>query len=117
MYPTNEHYYQSMKAHNVEVRAWIRAAPSPWLAMKAGDSLRNKEVSDGWDKEKFAIMKKGLLAKFRDPYLKKMLLETGNKGLHERNPDDPVLGFRGKDMLGKLLMEVRAELRGQIDDK
>src|SRR5713101_1070220 len=83
IYPSNEHYYQSMKAHNVEVRAWIREAPSAWLAMKAGDSLRNKEISDGWDKEKFMIMKKGLLAKFsQNSDLKRMLLSTGNKSLH-----------------------------------
>ncbi len=112
IYPTNEHYYQSQKAIDSEVRAWIRNAPNPYLAMKAGRSLRRQEFRTDWDSVKAFYMLRGLRAKFvLNPELLKKLLATGNATLHEDSPTDMFWGIKGKDMLGKLLMKVRAELR------
>lgn len=112
IYPTNEHYYQSQKAKDRKVRKWIRKAPSAWLAMKAGRSLRPKEMVDNWDKIKTAIMIKGLRAKFsQNKTLKEKLLGTGNRKIHEDSPTDMFWGIKGKDMLGKLLENVRVWLR------
>lgn len=112
-YKTNEHYYQSQKASRAVDFFWINDASSPFLAMKAGRSLRKgKELIDNWDNLKVKIMYEGLKAKFsQNENLKKKLLDTGDAILHEDSPSDMFWGKKGKDMLGKLLMEVRDELR------
>lgn len=110
-YPTNEHFYQSAKAKEPDVAVWIRQAPKPFLAMKAGRSLRPHEMIPDWEQVKFQIMKNGLWAKFtQNPDLTEKLLATGNAKLHENSPTDMVWGVKGKDMLGKLLMQVRKDL-------
>jgi len=110
-YPTNEHYYQSEKANNYTIRNWIINAPSPYLAMKAGRSLRKKEMTRDWDRKKILVMKKGLRAKFtQNEELKRMLIDTEDAILHEDSPTDMFWGIKGKDWLGKLLMEIRDEL-------
>lgn len=111
-YPTNEHYYQSQKATDFETRSWIAIAPSAWLAMKAGRSLRKHETRSDWDTFKFQVMKDGLYAKFsQNEELKTCLLATGDAAIHEDSPTDMIWGMKGQDMLGKLLMEIREELR------
>jgi N-glycosidase YbiA len=112
-YPTNEHYYQAMKANSEEFRKWIADAPNPFAAMKAGRSLREgKELRSDWDTFKFDYMYKGLIAKFsQNPELKRKLLDTGDIEIHENSPTDMIWGIKGQDMLGKLLMKVRNELK------
>ena len=111
-YKTNEHYYQSYKAKNIRIWAWIKKAPNPFLAMKAGRSLRKKELRDDWDNIKVIVMVRGLRAKFtQNDDLKQKLLDTGNAILHEDSPNDMFWGIKGKDMLGKCLMKIREELR------
>lgn len=113
IYFTNEHYYQSMMAKDPLVRWWIASAPNPFLAMKAGEALRkDKELRDDWNTMKVKIMLIGLRAKFKNPLLRQKLLDTGNAILHEDSPTDKFWGKKGKDMLGKLLMQVREEIRG-----
>ena len=110
-YPTNENYYQSEKAIDKKMKRWIASAPTPYAAMMAGRSLRKKEMVHNWDERKVAVMKKGLRAKFRNPTLRQKLLDTGDAILHEDSPTDMFWGKKGADMLGKLLMEVRDEIR------
>lgn len=116
-YISNELYYQCQKAKEDPVRKWIYNAPSPYLAMVVGHNLRKgKEVRDDWNESlRIEIMLKGLRAKFtQNPELSDMLLATCDAKLHENNPDDFFWGYangKGKDLLGKLLMQVREELR------
>jgi len=111
-YPANEYYYQAEKARERDVYIWISNAPSPYLAMIAGRALRkNKELVDDWDSKKVEIMLKGIRAKFKDDKLREKLLKTGDAVLHEDSPTDKFWGKTGKDMLGKLLMQVRNEIR------
>jgi predicted NAD-dependent protein-ADP-ribosyltransferase YbiA (DUF1768 family) len=68
-----------------------------------------------WDAVRLSIMKKGLQAKFgQNDALKTLLLDTGTKHIVENSPRDDYWGIgknnTGKNMLGKLLMEVRDEL-------
>jgi len=117
-YPTNEHYYQSMKAKDGDVRKWIASSPKAFQAMKAGRSLRDKEMVDDWDGYKLEIMQKGLMAKFaQNSGLARMLIETGDADLFEDSPTDMFWGGRlegSKNYLGHLLMIVREELmRGE----
>jgi len=120
IFPTNEHFYQSQKANSLDIREWIRNAPHARLAMVIGRQLEhNKYLKDkfmkkDWDKQKLDVMLHGLRAKFRVIYLRKMLLDTGDTILHEDNPEDPFWGIgdgSGESWLGKLLMQVRDEIR------
>jgi ribA/ribD-fused uncharacterized protein len=114
-YATNEHWYQSQKAVDPVIQEWIRNSPTPHGAMMAGRNLRVKEMYPDWDNIKFDIMKKGLMEKFiQNEDIKQKLLSTGDKIIHEDSPVDMIWGIKGKDMLGKLLMEVREKLRQNI---
>jgi len=111
-YPTNEHYYQSQKTLDKEASERIASAPSPFLAMRAGRSLGGEEFRSDWEKVKVEVMLKGLRAKFQQhPELAQKLLATKDAVLHENSQTDMFWGKRGKDQLGKLLMQVREELR------
>lgn len=115
-YPTNEHYYQSMKTDDPDLKRWIASAPTPFLAMKAGRSLREgKELVSHWENIKVEVMLKGLRAKFNSPKLREMLLATGNSILMEESQVDMFWGCYGENMLGKLLMQVRSEIRENAD--
>ena len=128
LFPTNEHHYQAQKANCEDVHIWIQQAPHARLAMVIGRELehnkylKDKYMKKDWDKKKLDVMLNGLRAKFANIYLKNMLLETGDAILHEDNPEDPFWGIgdgSGESWLGKLLMQVREEIRrdeGQKDD-
>ena len=111
LYNTNEHWYQSQKTNDSIIWSWIKNAPSPFLAMKAGRSLRKKEMDKDWELLKVGVMLQGLRAKFnQNKRLREKLIATENAILHEDSPTDMFWGVKGKDMLGKLLMKVRKEL-------
>ncbi len=113
-YPTNEHFYQSMKARLPEIQHWIETAPTAKLAMSAGRSLTTKEIVGNWEHNKVSKMLVGLRAKFEDPNLRLMLDWTGDAILIEDSPTDMFWGGKlpnSKNMLGKLLMHVREENR------
>jgi ribA/ribD-fused uncharacterized protein len=113
MYRTNEHYYQSMKATDEKIAKWIAEAPTAYLAMVAGRNLREGEFKPNWDEIKTDVMLTGLRAKFKDPALRAALLNTGDAIIHEDSPTDMFWGVKGQDMLGKLLMQVREEIRNE----
>jgi len=113
-YPTNEHYYQSMKTYDLKIRQWIASAPNPYLAMVAGREVLNSKYGvsiEEWSGYKIDIMKHGLRAKFSDPHLRNRLLATGDAIIHEDSEDDMFWGKKGADWLGKLLMQVRDEIK------
>jgi ribA/ribD-fused uncharacterized protein len=111
IYQTNEHYYQSMKSKNPFLREWIENAPTPYYAMIAGRSLKLEDHVDNWYIKKADVMKRGIRAKFKNSVLRQKLLDTEDAILHEDSPTDIFWGKKGKDMLGKLLMEVREEIK------
>lgn len=119
-YRTNEHFYQSQKAKSPAASLWIRDAPTAWLAMKAGRALREKETVEDWQKIKVEVMLKGLRAKFsQNGDLADALLATGEAPIHENSTEetapggkpDRFWGIKGEDWLGRLLVQVREELR------
>lgn len=112
LFKTNEHYCQSQKAKEHSLEVWIADSPSPYSAMKAGRSLRKEDMIDNWDLLRTDVMKCGLRAKFyQNKELTDLLISTGDYILHENSPTDMFWGKKGKDMLGKLIMEVRQELK------
>jgi hypothetical protein len=119
-YPTSEHAYQAGKPRKPEVRAWLMAAPSPSLLAMAAHGLYYWDVAPGWTRSKFDRMRRVLRAKFtQHGDLRNLLLATGESRLVEAATVDnsvnrlwgEVNGV-GENMLGLMLMELRAELRG-----
>ena len=117
---TSEHYFQAMKffpdwAH---VRS-IRDMKSPMQAAKAGRS-RARPLREDWEEIKDDVMRKAVLAKFRQyPEIALILLETGNEELIENTTHDHYWGCgssgTGKNMLGIILMETREILRTEME--
>jgi ribA/ribD-fused uncharacterized protein len=120
-YPTSEHAYQAGKPRKEAVRAWLLAAPSPSLLAMAAHGLYVWDIQPDWSKTKFDRMKRVLQAKFsQHEDLAKLLLSTGEARLVEAATVDNLVNRTwgevdgvGKNMLGKLLMEVREELAAQ----
>jgi ribA/ribD-fused uncharacterized protein len=108
-----------------EILAQILATEDP-KAMKAlGRKVRSFD-STVWDKAKYSIVLNGNYAKFtQDDALREYLLSTADKILVEASPLDTVWGiglgannpksvdpaqWRGRNLLGFALMEVRDEI-------
>jgi hypothetical protein len=121
-YPTAEHAYQAGKARKKEVREWLMAAPSPALLAMAAHGLYYWDITPGWSTSKFARMKAVLHAKFsQHADLREALLGTGSARLVEAATVDSAVNRLwgevnglGQNMLGKLLMEVRDEIRTSL---
>ncbi|SEP41121.1 hypothetical protein SAMN04487843_11687 [Methylobacterium sp. ap11] len=122
-FATSEHAYQAGKARKPAVKQWLMAAPSPALLAMAAHGLYYWDVAPGWSATKFDRMRAVLRAKFtQHADLGALLLSTGNATLIESATVDnevnrlwgQVNGV-GRNMLGMLLMELRAELRAECD--
>ncbi len=128
-YPTAEHWMMAGKAllfGDEQTAAKIRAATSPKEAKQLGREVRGFD-SARWDAEKRRIVLEGNLHKFsQNPALGEFLLSTGDEVIVEASPVDPVWGiglaaddaealnpflWRGENLLGFALMDVRDRLR------
>lgn len=93
----------------------ILHSPSAHEAFKIAE--RNKEHRrPDWDNVKVDIMRGILRAKVKQhEYVRRKLLETGDRELVENSHRDKIWGWGpnrdGQNLLGKLWMEIRAELR------
>ena len=127
-YPTSEHAYQAGKAAKESVREWILSAPSPSLVAMAAHGLYRWDIVPNWSRIKYDRMRGVLRAKFtQHEDLRELLLSTGSARLVEsaktNNAVNRLWGEvngKGKNMLGVLLMEIRAELaveRGRAGNK
>ncbi len=101
-------------AANADLRFSIRTAPSAHVAFQIAQENKTKKRPD-WDDVKIDIMRNILRAKVdQHPYVRKKLLETGVRRLVENSWRDDFWGWGerrdGKNMLGALWMEVRAEI-------
>lgn len=97
--------------------------------------ILGREFFDGfdaalWKRTRFVVVKRGIRAKFsQNPSMMETLLATGNAILAECSPRDKDWGillstsdpevqditkWRGENLLGQVLMEVREELREEI---
>ena len=122
-FATSEHAYQAGKARKPAVREWILSAPSPALVAMAAHGLYYWDIVPGWSRTKFDRMRGVLRSKFtQHEDLRQLLLSTGEARLVESaTVDNEVnrlwgeVNGAGRNMLGELLMELRAELRGETD--
>ena len=120
-YPTSEHAYQAGKAIKPAVRQWILSAPTPALAAMAAHGLYVWDVVPDWAQIKFDRMRAVLRAKFdQHADLRELLLSTGEARLVEagtvNNAVNRLWGEvdgKGENMLGVMLMELRAAYANQ----
>lgn len=110
-----EHYYQAQKTLDPAMQQRIHDAATPADAKTLGNSPECVKRPD-WDTWKLMAMRKALFCKFtQHADLRKLLLDTGDKVLHENSMVDYYWGIgedgSGLSMLGKELMALREELR------
>lgn len=114
-YPTVEHAYQAAKTDAAH-RALISLAKSPARAKQLGKKV---PLRKDWEQVKIQVMLDLLYQKFRNhPDLQEMLLKTGTQELIEGNWwNDRFWGVcngKGENWLGRLLMQVRTMLSGDL---
>ena len=115
VWPTTEHYFQAQKFEDAARAERIRTTRSPAIAARLGRS-RAVPIRADWEEVKDAVMLKALRHKFaQHPPLAQMLLATGRAMIVEHRARDRYWGDggdgSGKNMLGRLLMQVRDEVR------
>lgn len=119
VYATAEHAYQAGKAAKPAVREWILQAPTPALAAMAAHGLYTWDIVPNWASIKIDRMRAVLRAKFsQHEDLRQLLLDTGSRRLVEAGTTNNAVNRfwgevngKGENTLGKLLMELREELR------
>jgi ribA/ribD-fused uncharacterized protein len=117
---TAEHYFQAQKfvGDFVYLKSEVWGKDTAREAYKVAASNKAYWRPD-WQTVKLDVMRKVLAAKFgQDEDLRKSLCKTGNAQLVEASPNDAFWGYgpdgKGKNMLGKLLMELRTELQDEV---
>jgi N-glycosidase YbiA len=112
---TSEHYFQAQKFAGQSDAEEIRRAKTPKEAANIGRE-RKRPLRRDWESVKDKVMRKAVQRKFETHKdIQEILLSTGDEKLIERTSGDYYWGCgtdgNGKNMLGKILMEVRAALR------
>lgn len=117
VYPTTEHYFQAMKFATTapDYAKEIQNASSPTKAKSLGNS-RKYPIEDNWNDKRDDVMRVALFSKaIQHSNFLQALLKTGRRELIEAAPRDYYWGEgakkTGKNMLGKLLMELRTKLQ------
>lgn len=128
-YKTAEHWMMAKKAelfNDNEIAEKIILADSPAEAKKLGREVKNY-VDSVWLENRFEIVRQGNFYKFsQNKSLKEFLINTKERILVEASPVDPIWGigmatdhkevnnpekWKGLNLLGFALMEVRDELK------
>jgi ribA/ribD-fused uncharacterized protein len=129
----SEQYFMYCKAvyfNDHTTAAEIMAEPVPLKCKKLGRRVKNYDES-AWDKVRELYMFDACFNKFRqNQVIKEQLLATGSRLLVEASPFDKIWGiglaednddaldtakWRGSNLLGKVLMDVREKLKGSVE--
>jgi ribA/ribD-fused uncharacterized protein len=123
IYPSVENAFQAAKTAPFRRKVFTKVSPKE--AKKLG---RRVPILGDWEGRKLRVMKELVRKKFTsNGELKEKLLETGNAlliegntwgdefwGVNLRKPDpNSPWGYKGENWLGKILMEVREELKAE----
>lgn len=130
VYCTAEQYMMAMKADyfgDSPIFEKIMSTVDPSEQKAFGRQVANFDA-EAWNAVSRGYVYKANMAKFSDPKLKKILLDTGDRELIEASPYDKIWGigigqfdparfdrskWRGTNWLGETLMKVRNDLRKQ----
>jgi ribA/ribD-fused uncharacterized protein len=118
-YPTAEHAYVAAKTLDPEIRAWVRQIDTPGNAKYRGKSIA---LRPDWEDVRDDVMLTILRSKFtRNPEARELLIATGDAELVEGNRWHDnywgrcrcknCRGVEAHNVLGRLLMMVRQEVR------
>ena len=109
--------FQAIKATTAEDQDYVQEVNNPREAKKRGRQIK---LRADWEVVKEPAMLELLRLKFKIPEMRRMLLDTGHQELiegnwwHDNEWGDCSCGkcrlIRGKNKLGRLLMQVRNEL-------
>lgn len=129
LYPTAEHYMMAAKArlfNDLDKLNEILVSPTPAEAKQRGREVKNFNEAM-WKQHCFEYVVQGNSGKFsQNPDLRAFLLSTGDQVLVEASPRDRIWGigmgannvdahhperWRGQNLLGFALMQVRAQLQ------
>ena len=118
VWPTSEHYFQAQKFAGTEHEEAIRLQRSPMIAARMGRS-RKRPLRADWEQVKDGIMRDAVWAKFsQHEALRELLLSTGDAQIVEHTKKDRYWGDGGDgsglNKLGKILMDVREALKGEV---
>jgi ribA/ribD-fused uncharacterized protein len=116
-YKTVEHYFQSQKFTNNDIKNQVIRSINAEQAKLIAKENKDKRVGN-WADIKEQVMARGIYAKFTQyEDLKLKLIQTGNKIIVEKTIDDYYWGCglnnNGLNRMGVLLMK----LRNKISDK
>lgn len=120
IYATTEHRYQAMKATTMQEHEHVRTAQGPGEAAKRGRS--EIALRPDWTSHKgglsYYIMMESVFAKVaRHSAVKSLLKRSEGRPIYEDSPTDDIWGWRykedhrGKNLLGEVLMDIRAYAR------
>lgn len=122
-YPSVEHYYVAMKVTEMQLidgkyytaadfREMLARIKEPGDVKKLGQRIK---IRKDWDDKKLEFMNWAVREKFKNETLSEMLLSTGDQELIEGNWWKDyfwgVCNGKGENHLGKILMQVREELK------
>jgi ribA/ribD-fused uncharacterized protein len=115
IWPTSEHFFQAQKFEDKQHGEAIRKVKSPMIAARTRQD-RKKKLRRDWESAKVSVMTDAVRAKFmQHEQLWSILDATGDAKLVEHTEHDDYWGDggdgSGKNMLGQILMRIRAELR------
>ncbi len=116
-YPSTEHAYQAAKCADVSERELFGVWSLPGQAKKLGSKIN---IRPDWESVKLNVMLQVLRLKFNaGSELAEKLLSTGDAELIEGNNYSDIFWGQcplgtGENHLGKLLMQVREELKGAV---
>lgn len=110
-------YHYAKFPDDPELQVSIYISASAHDAFKLAEANKHKRRAD-WDAVRLGIMREVLLAKVdQHEYVRRKLLATGDRELVENSWRDDVWGWGpnrdGQNLLGKLWMEIRTELRNR----
>lgn len=119
-YKTVEHYYQSEKFDDPEIKKRIINAPTPKEASNIGRDRSNIR-KENFKEIKNQVMFDGILEKFRQNRdIAYKLIETRNKKIAEATIDEYYWGIgkdkSGKNVIGDILVKVRERMKREILD-
>ncbi len=108
---TSEHYFQAQKFVGTPHAEQIRLLKTPKDTARMGRE-RTRPLRQDWEQVKDDIMRQAVLSKFKTHTdIRNILLSTANEEIVENSPIDFYWGCgadgSGKNMSGKILMEVR----------
>lgn len=113
---TAEHYFQAQKftGKSIDLQEVVRKKATAREAFEFAGAHKG-DWRSGWKTARVGIMRTVLAAKFgQDDDLRRLLCATGGAQLVEASRKDGFWGYgadgNGENMLGRLLMELRAEL-------